>query len=226
MAKFCGRCGKQLEDNAAFCDGCGASLEAPKSAGETVENVLTTVKEKATGFVDMVSEKTKLDKKKLFLFSGIGLSVIALIIILLVVLTGPKATVRSFMNGIKNDDAEKVVDCMPKFLWDDDEDEKEDKIDSVQRTLNYLDIKNCDKFKYEIKSVDKLTKREKSDFQDLLELYEDYSTSNFKAKHVTDFREVKVKVTYTYDGDKDTMIINLILVKYKGAWKVYSYTYN
>lgn len=28
--KFCTKCGRQLADDAAFCDGCGQSLKAPE----------------------------------------------------------------------------------------------------------------------------------------------------------------------------------------------------
>lgn len=53
MAKFCQSCGKQLEDNAQFCDGCGATQAAsgaapqaapvakaaPPAAGYTAEDI-------------------------------------------------------------------------------------------------------------------------------------------------------------------------------------------
>jgi hypothetical protein len=123
------------------------------------------------------------------------------------------------MNGIARGDAKAVVNCMPDYLWDCDPDEKEEAIDGLETTFDYLDF---DKFTYEIKRVSKLDKDEIEDLEDELDDMED-EYDELDADRVTAFREVKIKLTVKIDGEKNTQTVKLILMKYKGQWKVYNF---
>ena len=43
MAKFCGNCGTQIEDNVAFCPNCGNAVEVPTSAPKKTNNKLVGI---------------------------------------------------------------------------------------------------------------------------------------------------------------------------------------
>lgn len=43
MAKFCGNCGTQMEDNAAFCPNCGNAVEVSASASKKTNNKLVGI---------------------------------------------------------------------------------------------------------------------------------------------------------------------------------------
>ncbi|MGN0818878.1 MAG: NINE protein [Christensenellaceae bacterium] len=42
MSKFCPKCGKQLDDNAVFCDACGNNLQAQPAQQPVIVNVENT----------------------------------------------------------------------------------------------------------------------------------------------------------------------------------------
>lgn len=219
MAKFCVHCGKENEDSAVFCEGCGSSFEAAAAPSSAPQS--NSIIDKIKGILG----RFNLDMRKAVILSGAAVVAIVALILIISLFFGPKATIRRFMSGVKNVDAEKVVSCMPSFIWEEDDDEKEDKIENIEDYLDYLEIEYCDKFTYEIVEVEKLSKKEKRDMEELLEFVEEYNDV-LDVDDVTDYRTAEVKVKYTYDGDKETLRIDLVLIKYKGSWKVYSYTFD
>ena len=60
-----------------------------------------------------------------------------------------------------------------------------------------------------------------------IEMYRDYTLSYFENRYaefnmddITDYKSVKLKMTVVEDGDRDSTTMELILVKYKGKWKI------
>ena len=58
-------------------------------------------------------------------------------------------------------------------------------------------------------------------------MYRDYTLSYFENRYpefnmddITDYKSVKLKMTVVEDGDRDVTTMELILVKYKGKWKI------
>ena len=85
-----------------------------------------------------------------------------------------------------------------------------------------FDELDINKFTYEIKKISKLTEDEIASLEYKLDRIEE-DNDEFDANKVTDYRKVKVKTTVKIDGEKETTISTLILVKYKGQWKVYEF---
>lgn len=246
MAKICKTCGTENLDNAIYCGECGSPFDeqvqepvaqqpAPAQDAPVFEEsteaapaqdapaqAVAAQKEpnKVLAKIDELLAKVKLDRTKALIILGAFVATIALIIILVsVIFPGPKAVTNKLLKGIAKGDAKAVVNCMPSYLWDNDADDKEDAIDSLEDYFDYLDF---DKFTYEIKRVSKLDKDEIDDLEDELDDLEDYY-DELDADKVTAFREVKIKLTIKIDGEKSTQTFKLILIKYKGQWKVYNF---
>ncbi len=77
---FCPNCGKQTSTEFAFCQSCGASVTKTPAAEQTAAPVTEQVKSAPVG-------KKKLPKKAI-LFGGIGVAVIAVLIIVIALVSG------------------------------------------------------------------------------------------------------------------------------------------
>jgi uncharacterized membrane protein YvbJ len=246
MAKICKTCGTENLDNAIYCGECGSPFDeqaqepvaqqpvfeqdapvfedpiaaAPAEAAPAAAATAQKEPNKILAKIDELLAKVKLDRTKALIILGAFVATIALIIILVsVIFPSPKAVTKKLMNGIARGDAKAVVNCMPDYLWDCDPDEKEEAIDGLETSFDYLDF---DKFTYEIKRISKLDKDEIEDLEDELDDMED-EYDELDADRVTAFREVKIKLTIKIDGEKTTQTVKLILMKYKGQWKVYNF---
>lgn len=213
MAKFCSNCGTQCEDDAMFCASCGSSLNAPEPEQSAPEQ---PVSEQPKTKVDELLARVKLDRPKAIMIGAIAAAVLVLIILLTSLFPSPKAVTKKYMSGIKSGNAEAVVNCMPSFLWANDKDKKEDFIDNFEDSFEEMEF---EKFTYKITDVEKLEDDEKEDYLEGFE-YLEKMLDDFDSDDVTDVRIVKVKVTMKVDGEQETETLELMLIKYKGQWKV------
>lgn len=212
MAKFCSNCGSQVEDGTLFCASCGAKVETAQTpAGEPKK----TFKKPDLKNLD--------PKTKKFAFLGAIAAVVILVAVLVVSLFfGPKAVVKKYMRGMINENAKKVVNCMPSFLWE-DKDEKDEAIEDYQDMLEGM-YSDYDKVKFEIKDVHKLSKNERETLESYLETLEE-TNDKYKvgAIKVNKARIVEVKVTIKDGGDTIRKNMEILVVKYKGQWKVFPF---
>ena len=231
MAKICTNCGSQNEDSTLFCTNCGTSLQAPapqptpQPAPEFISNYeqqQPTPEHKPTSKLDEILAKLKLTRisaTTLGIFAIAAIVVIVAVSILIsAIFPGPKKVVKKYLNGLEKGDAKAVVNCMPSYLWEDDKDEKEEFIDSLEDSLDYLEIESID---FKIKDVEKLDKDDQEDYEEMFEYMEKFY-DDFDAKDVSAFREVKVKVTVELEDDKQTNTVKFLLIKYKGQWKIFN----
>ena len=107
MAKFCGNCGTQLDDNAKICGNCGTPLTSAKTTNASIPGVGDD------------PEKKEKAKKKMTMFLGIAAVIIVVIIALSAIISssGYKGTVRKIMNAYKDYDVDKIV-SMSSGLYD------------------------------------------------------------------------------------------------------------
>lgn len=244
MAKFCTNCGNQLDENAKFCANCGTAIagNTPEPApavedvaevasdevtvvAEDVQNVEQTQAEPtpatATGSafmakVDAFLAKIKLDRVKALIISGAVVGVIVIAIALSVIFPSPKTVVKRFMNGVEDMNAKAIINTMPSFIWDNDKDEKEDAIESLEKTLDYLEVEDLE---YTIKKVKSLDDDDIEEYEDSFKALEKYF-DEFNADDVKAMKEVKVKVSAEIDGEDASETMTFVLIKYKGQWKI------
>ncbi len=219
---FCGNCGTNNEDNATFCNGCGASLT---EGGAENNNV--------------APEKVNNNIVKY----GVIAAVAVVAVVLLVVIFGgnsPKSVVKNTLdatykgkvNKLKKVYSKKMVEnFIEEYEYDeyDDYDEFVDElIDEAEEDYENLQERWGDNFKvsYKIKKVKDVKKSELEDIQDL------YDEIDIEVK---DAKEVKVDIELKkYDEDawedfcdehnmeddepEDEWDIEYIVVKIGGSW--------
>ena len=95
IAMFCEKCGKQLPDGSAFCDGCGAKVtqeaapEAAPAAAPAKPSFFATLLAKAKA----IHQKNKL----IFPIAG-GVVVVAIALLIVFGILGKQVSVKDYMN--------------------------------------------------------------------------------------------------------------------------------
>ena len=203
MSKPCPKCGAQLEDNASFCTSCGAKLTPPPAS------------KKACPLKSFIKKFNPL-----VLAGAVLAVVVALVLIFSLLFPSPKAMARKYASGLINGNAKKVVSCLPKFYFEDN-DEKKEYIEDLADLLEDAELDEYDKIKFEIRDVHTLSKSERKYLENLLESFEDeFDGFNADSINVKKARIVEVRVTIKDGGDTYRRTIELCVVKYKGQWKI------
>ena len=221
MSKFCPKCGVQLDDNATFCTSCGESLNPqPQNTPNAPKKESKFNKEKIMQ-LPLVAKALSLPRKKLLIYGGIGLAaIVAIIVILCLIFPSPKMLARRYMNGYIKGNAKQVVNCMPSFYFEDN-DEKKEFIEDLQDRYDDMELDEYDSIKFEIKEVNKLSKNQRDRLESILENYEDiYDGFDADSINVKTAKIVDVKLTIEDGGDTRRTNMSLVVVKYKGMWKI------
>ncbi len=228
MSKFCGNCGTQLDDNAAVCTNCGASVSlvaSKNNSGTPAENVISTIKEKSGPFV----EKLKSDKK--FLFTVLG-GVVAAILVLVLLFSllfggGYKRAVNNYIDAEYYGSFKSAVKCMPDEFWEYMEDEMnmdmDDLEDDFEESFEYREDELKDEYGKNYKVKYKITDKDELDDDDLDEIKDNLKEMGIKKKDVKKAMEVELELTIKGSEDKDTDDITLNLVKIGSKWYVFEF---
>ena len=162
--------------------------------------------------------KKKTSLKKLGITLGaVAAGIVAIILVISAMFPGPKAMTKKLMKAIEKGDAETIINAMPDFMWE-DEDEKQDYIDELQDEFDDMEFEN---FEYKITNVEDLDDDEIEDFEEGFEFIEMFY-DDFNADLVTDYKRVEIDVSYEIDGEEYDDEYEIIYIKYKGQWKVWS----
>lgn len=239
MSKVCGQCNLTVDDNVAFCPGCGAQLPVAETtvqqsttnntpivnteaAKAKANEIAGQAKEKGTAFV----QKLKTDKKTQFICGGVIVAIIVLIVLFNVVFPSSTSVLKGYMKAYQKLDAKKVIKYYNpeyiKYIEDESSFFKYLDVDTYEEYLeeSYDKLKDND-FKiisYEIdKDYKALSKSKIEDIADNLE--DEYDISAKKVKNV---RKYSVKIKTETDGDKDTDKESIYLIKIGMKWYVFS----
>lgn len=218
---FCGKCGTQNPDTAAFCKSCGARLngQAKPAVKKTVQS---SVKNQSQTKRPAPKHSHRQNKK-------VGL--IAAIVIAVVVLIGVfalfggrsyKATIKKYVNATYDVNAGAIFDLVPDdmmdyMLEDDgyDRDDLEDLIEEANEELqNMIDqieryVGEDWKLSYKIANAEKVTG------DDLADLKKDYKKMGVK---VSAAKTVKVELTVKYGETESSNTMNIPLIKVGRSW--------
>ena len=193
---FCGNCGTQNPDNAPFCSGCGAQLNAASAPEASA--------------APRVHTRPRNNKKKLV---GIIAGVLAAVAVLLIILTcfgrgaaTAKGAARKAIKAIEKCDGEAYLKLFHKKVIEencDDKEEQKEYAEYLEEEFEYM----AD-YSFKIKDVEKV---DKDDLEDIKEYYEEeYDLKVSNAKVVT--------VEATYDGD--TVELELYVIKIGMKWYI------
>lgn len=221
---FCGKCGTQNPDTAAFCKNCGTRLngQVKPAVNKTVTKPTARVQMQSQTNRPAPKHKRRQDKK-------IGIiavaAIVAVVLILAVILFGGrsyKAAVKQFFNATFDVDGKAIVELIPDDLvgyvldesgYDENEldemigdieDEFEDQIASIKRYLgDDWDVS------YKIVSTEDI----KGD--DLKDLKEDYKDIGVK---VTAAKNVEMELIVQAGETENSNTITISLIKVGRSW--------
>ena len=226
MAKFCGGCGVQMDDDARVCGQCGLPFSddpapaavSPKSAS-------------GLGAQPIKNPNSKKTNKIL----GMIISGIVLIVVLVVSLnivssfTGYKGAVRKLFNAVEKYDMNTLSKLASDIVYDfhynafgvEETDLQDYFSEAVSQTLDKFeaDAGNKIKISFTIDDSVKLSGRKLDQLLTTLEEDMDYDTRNIK-------KVMSVDITLMVKGSKKTSTYTirsgeLLLIKEEGGWKVY-----
>lgn len=244
MAKFCEKCGAQLEDNATFCTACGATQgqpaqaapqqAAPAQGGAAQGFAANMPKVSANDIKEAMNletiknlPKTK-DKKTIAILGCAALLVIIVLIILFSLIFGGgyKSPLDDFCKGFNKSNSKMMLKTtMPDDVFDAYVDENDpdwdDMDDSIDAMKKLIGIQYGDDVEISYKVTDKseiskskLKKQYKSQAKAWAKAA-DGSTSDY---YPTAGYELEVEFTIEGDDDEDTEETTVKVGKVDGDW--------
>lgn len=211
MAKFCGNCGSQLEDDARVCGYCGVM----QAENPTIPGITDTIgNDKAKKIKDIVKKVIPAVLAVVVLVVGISVGS---------GFVGYKGAIRKYMKAYENMDAEKVFSMLSNVYTQYSEDFEDEFVDQLTDTFaDEVEEKfGTDlKIKYEIVKADKLSDRK---FDKVIEDLEGDLSDDVSFDDIKEIREVKLKVVISGSEKKtpkkDRM--EFYLFKEGGEWKIF-----
>lgn len=204
---FCGKCGAQNLDEAAFCSECGAPLNVTPSAENDAGSVLT---------------KQPANKN----YTKIGIVAVAAGVLVLILLImgifggrGYKSTVNKFVDSTFSADGKKMVSLVPKkvvkYVCEESDMTKKEFIeeltDGLEDSLDYIkQSTNANPKKYTKKIID-TENISGSSLKDIKETYKDEFDIKVKAA-----KKVTVKVTIGGSSDSN----DITVIKIGRSWYI------
>lgn len=206
MAKFCGNCGAQLDDNAKVCGQCGTPVGTLSA--------IPSVK-----IVD--PEKQKKTKKTLKLICGlIAILVVAIVAINIVSnFTGCKGLLRKVMNAYENYDIDKIVSLSSDMYYYGEEDWVEYYFEySLGEDMDYFEayVGHDYKLRYDVQDIYTLPERKLRSILDTVETsFPDYDVSSISQVKIAD-----VEVTAKKGAASTSIAVQVTMAKENGSWKL------
>ncbi len=210
---YCGKCGAQQADDAAFCSECGAKLQTTSQSANPVPEADVN-----TAAPMPVQQK---QKNRIIGIAAVAVLVIVVIVLGVLIFGGRsyKSAVKQFMKGTFEGDAKAIMKVLPKdYLnvmmeeegYDSKKEAQEDLQKQLDRTIKLLNQQFDDwKYSYEITETEDYSKK---DLKDLNEDLEEYGIQAKAAKDVT------VDVTLKSKDGKETNDQEVTVIKIGGSW--------
>lgn len=206
MAKFCGNCGAQMDDNAKVCGQCGTPVDGGTKAPP----------------VKIVDPEKKKKNKKIFKIA------VALILVVIVAatainvvskFTGYNGLLRKVMVAYEGYDIDTLVSLSSDIYYYSEDDYVEYYFENiVGTTLDSFEssVGHSYKFSYEINEIYQLSGRKMSEILDNIETaYPDFDVSTIKDISVAD-----ITVTASKGEKSSSKDIHITMTEESGARKV------
>ena len=216
MARYCGSCGAEVEEDAKVCGNCGVPLDVGAGTTPKVEfKIPNKVKNE--------------DIKKIIIIAIVVVAIIILGAIVLKVVknnTGYRAMLNKTFKAVQKADAEGFMNQLSVYIEDTygDDDLLEDHIDA--QLNKYLDniedeVGAEPKITYEVKKATRLSDRKLKQIKDALEDSDkDYDSDALKKAMNLDL-QLKIKGP---DDDMNDSVNDILIIKENGEWKILSFS--
>lgn len=221
---FCGNCGTQNPDNAAFCKRCGSQLRKQTRTHSTNSNGLTVKKRPQGRRPSGRSASQQKDATKLVVIAAIAMIAIIVLGTAFWMFGGRsyKATVKQFVNAQFDVDAEKLMKLIPdgviEYMLDeegfDDLDEMIDEAnDNIQSQINSIEryLGKDWSVSYKIISVENMLSEE------LEKLKKTYKKCDVK---VSAAKTVELELTVKAGETENSNSMDLSLIKVGNSWYI------
>ena len=166
---------------------------------------------------DDMKKGFKLEKKH-FIFGGIVLALIVVIIVLLNVSGGsPEAVANGYAKAFQDLDSKAILNLLPQeALTKEDKDEFTETVDEQFDTFKDMEIKIT---KYEVKENEHFSKDKIEDYKD------DFDDIGLEGSRVTDIYTYDVTFTAKMGDEEDSTTQTIMVIKYKGHWCLLPYEF-
>lgn len=229
MAKFCGNCGAQSDDNAKMCGNCGAPFAESKSGAG---NILS----KIPGVNDLNIKPEQ--KEQIVKIAKIAVPAAAALVVVLILIfgiivpnTGAQKAVKDYFKAFQKGEAATIVEYLPaaaSAYLDEDEDIKDGVKEAVDLSIENLNDKYGEGFKFKVKNVEK-EKLDEDDLDDVRDAYDELSDMLDKYSEDNSFETPEIKSGYKFEfelvlkGDKrdKTEDCEITMIKEDGKWVIY-----
>lgn len=221
---FCGKCGTQNPENAAFCKKCGTQLNAQKKvSAPTTAQTPVRVRPQPQQRRPAQKKNRRQDKK----VGMIAVAVIAVIVLIVAfALFGGrsyKTTVKQFITATYDVDAEKLIKVLPdavidRVMKDEDYEDYDEMIDDLNDTFE-SQMRSIKRYIGDDWSMSyKIIKVEKVSGKDLDELKKDYK-KDFKIK-VSAAKVAEVEIAIKAGETENSSSLDIPLVKVGRSWYI------
>lgn len=214
MARYCGSCGAEVEEDAKVCGNCGVPLDGGAAAPK-VE-------------LKMPNKVNNENIKKIVIIAAVVVAVLIIGGIALKIVknnTGYRAMLNKAFKAVQKADAEGFMNEMSVYIEDKygDDDLLEDYInEQMNEYLDYVEdeVGAEPRITYEVKKATRLSDRKLKQIKDDLEDSDkDYDPDGLKKAVNVDLK-LKIKGP---DDDMEDSINDILLVKENGKWKILSF---
>lgn len=207
MAKFCGNCGTQLEDNAKICGQCGTPLDG---ASGNIPGLKVVDPEKQ-------KKLTKMGKRIVALVALIIVAVIAFNVV--TQYTGANGLLRKVMTAYKEYDVDTLISLSSDMYFYGEEDWVEyyfeysvgDALDSFESSVGH-----SYKLSYEINEIYTVSERKLDDMMDQIE----YSYADFDISVIEKVVIADLTVTAKQGSKSVSRDIDIVMSKENGTWRL------
>jgi len=207
MAKFCGNCGTQLDDNAKICGNCGTPLDG------TSTNI--------PGLKVVDPEKQKKIKKTVKRVVGLAILVVVAIIAFNIVsqFTGYNGLLRKVMTAYENYDIDTLISLSSDMYYYGEEDWVEsyfeysvgDDLDSFESSVGH-----SYKLTYEVNETYVMSERKVDEMLSEIE----YSYSDFDVSVIEEVVVADLTVTAKQGSKSVNQDMNIVMTKENGTWRL------
>lgn len=210
MSKYCGNCGKKLDNTAKVCGNCGMPLEPVKNKSIFIPGVNSSYFEKKTKIKRIV---------KTFIFFLASIVVMITICTITSNFVGYKGTIRKIMNAYEKFDLKKIISLSSEFYYYVDDENYVEKYfgDTISDDLETFEnlVGHDYKLTYEIIDNYKLPVYKYDDLLDTISNYDD-----FDSNVISDVMIVEINATAKGNDSSLTIELKIMLTKENGSWKL------
>lgn len=207
MAKFCGNCGCQLDDNDKVCGNCGMQLDVgSKSIG-------------GLPYIDPQKKASVIKKIKL------GVSVVAVVVVIAIIFnivssfTGYNGLIRKTMTAYEKYDIDTLISLSSDFYYYTPEEYAEDYFErKVNDSLDYFEtfVGQNYKITYEVNDVYTMPERKQNALmKDISDYYQEFDVGL-----IDDVAVANLTVTAKHGNRSTSQNMQITMTKENDEWKI------